>query len=176
MRLRATRAVTLALVTAASLLGATGAAGAADSSAAALPPQYRYTNVASGKCLDVRGGNTGNGTVVQQFSCKGATNQLFEERVTPQVTLNLISLDSHRCVDVRDATGADGTVQIWDCHAGFNQQWLPLAFPNGTIQFQNAATGLCLQDVGQPSGSRREVRQMPCANVSTQAWIRQRAA
>ncbi|MFE0588869.1 RICIN domain-containing protein [Micromonospora echinospora] len=38
---------------------------------------YEVKNVYSGKCLDVTGGSTSIGTVVQQYPCYGSTHQLW---------------------------------------------------------------------------------------------------
>ena len=39
---------------------------------------FTFTNVASGRCLDVTAGSTANGTRVELFDCSGAPSQKFQ--------------------------------------------------------------------------------------------------
>ena len=75
---------------------------------------------ALGKCLDVAGGATANGTAVQLYECNGTGAQQWEAR--PDGTLR--NPPSGRCLDAAGASSANGTrLIIWDCHGGANQRW-----------------------------------------------------
>jgi hypothetical protein len=53
----------------------------------------------------------------------------------------IVSTPANRCVDVPNASQANGTqVALWDCNGGANQRWSVNS--NGTIT--NQAGGLCL--------------------------------
>lgn len=86
---------------------------------------FLLVNHRSGKCLDVPGGQTANGTRLQQWSCNfGATQQKF--RFVPTGTnpgFFQIRLwgNSNKCVDAVESTGA--SVKVWDCNGGANQEW-----------------------------------------------------
>lgn len=71
-----------------------------------------------GKCLDVRGAGTANGTSVQMWDCARVANQQWSfER-------GKIVGYGDKCLDVRGARTANGTpVQMWDCVKVGNQEW-----------------------------------------------------
>ena len=74
----------------------------------------------SGKCLDVTGGNTADGTLLQQWDCVGNPQQYFALNAAGQ----LIDLNSGKCLDVIGGSTANGTgVQIWDCNGNPQQHW-----------------------------------------------------
>ena len=63
-----------------------------------------------GKCLDVRGPSTDNGTAVQIWDCVGVKNQQW------QFINDTIVGYGGKCLDVRGPSKNNGTVvQMWDC-------------------------------------------------------------
>lgn len=38
------------------------------------------------------------------------------------------------------------------------------------VVLRHLVSGKCLEDIGRPDGSRREVGLMPCTGASNQAW------
>ncbi|MER5638895.1 ricin-type beta-trefoil lectin domain protein [Kitasatospora sp. NPDC002227] len=73
-----------------------------------------------GKCLDVTGQGTVNGTLVETWACNGGANQQW----TPQPDGTLKSTQSGRCLDDPGFTTTNGTqLEIWDCNGGANQRW-----------------------------------------------------
>jgi hypothetical protein len=75
----------------------------------------------SNLCLDVYGGDRGNGTAVIQYSCHRGPNQKWtygaDKTLRPQHAPN-------KCMDVLGWNQANGAkLVIWDCHGGANQQW-----------------------------------------------------
>lgn len=80
---------------------------------------------ASGKCLDVAGGSTGDGAAVQVWTCNGTGAQ----RWTAQAG-SLVNPASGKCLDATGVSSADGTpLQLWTCTGGANQAW---TLPGGT--------------------------------------------
>ena len=72
-------------------------AGAGD--AGAGPSRTGQITGYGGKCVDVAGASSANGTAVQLYTCNGTTAQSW-------------------------TVGTDGTrLQIWDCAASANQKW-----------------------------------------------------
>jgi hypothetical protein len=70
--------------------------------------------------MDVDGGATGNGAVVQLYTCNGTGAQQF----TLTAAGDLVNLAANRCVDIKDWNGADGArLQLWDCAGTANQKW-----------------------------------------------------
>jgi hypothetical protein len=75
---------------------------------------------ANGKCLDVTGKGTVNGTLVELWTCNGGTNQQW----TAGAGSSLVGTGSGKCLDDPGSTTTDGTQQeIWTCNGGKNQSW-----------------------------------------------------
>ena len=73
-----------------------------------------------GKCLDIAGGGTANGTKVQLWDCNGTGRP----GVGPAVRRVLRTPQSNRCLDDPARSTTAGTqVQIWDCNGSGAQKW-----------------------------------------------------
>jgi len=73
-----------------------------------------------GKCMDVTGGGTANGTQIQLWECNGTGAQQWRWRNQNR----LVNPQSGRCLDVTSGGTADGTrLQIWDCNGATAQAW-----------------------------------------------------
>jgi hypothetical protein len=73
-----------------------------------------------GRCLDVIGGGTANGTRVQLWDCTGANG----ERWIQQADGSLRNPQSGRCLDSPGGATANGTrLQIWDCNGLASQKF-----------------------------------------------------
>lgn len=86
------------------------------------PVVWRKLRNDKGKCLDLEGRNTANGTEIHQWSCHGADSQLWW-----QDDLGMIhnKMAPNKCVDVAGAGTSNGSrIHLWDCHGGDNQLWL----------------------------------------------------
>ena len=67
---------------------------------------------ALGKCLDVTGGGTADGTKIQLWTCNGRRAQNW----AAQADGTLRNPQSGKCLDVSGNNSADGTVvQLWTC-------------------------------------------------------------
>ena len=80
--------------------------------------QQRHADVL-GKCLDVAGGGTANGTKVDLYTCNGTGAQVWQ----PQSNGELINPNSGKCLDDTGFGGSGTQVQIWACADSSNQQW-----------------------------------------------------
>ncbi len=82
-----------------------------------------FRSKSSGKCLDVTGGATANGTKVQVHTCNGTSaQQWFFDPIKGTLKSKL---PGNKCLDVPAGQTNNGTeLQIWDCQAGnMNQQF-----------------------------------------------------
>ncbi|MFF3909767.1 ricin-type beta-trefoil lectin domain protein [Streptomyces sp. NPDC001848] len=114
----------------------------------------------TGKCLDVNGANTADGTAAQIWSCNGAANQVWS-RYTDGTLRSL-----GKCLDAAGGNTANGTkVQIWACHGGSNQIWQPY---NGG--YRNPASGRCLDDPGFSTTDGTQLQLWDCNGGSNQKW------
>ncbi|MER8188273.1 ricin-type beta-trefoil lectin domain protein [Kitasatospora sp. NPDC094015] len=73
---------------------------------------------------------------------------------------------SGRCLDLKDWGTADGTpVQLWDCGAGWNQQWTRTG---GTLV--NPQSGKCLDVAGGSTANGAKVQLWSCNGTGAQQW------
>jgi hypothetical protein len=88
-----------------------------------LRPDGHMVDGNSGRCLDVEGFGTGNGSRVHLYDClQGQSNQTW----TRTANGSLQNTGSGRCLDVIGYGTANGSgIQLWDCSGTSNQIWLP---------------------------------------------------
>jgi hypothetical protein len=124
----------------------------------------RFVSASNNRCLDIRNGDSTNGTVVRVLDCNGAAAQNWV--VTPAGELRALG---DRCLDQKANGGAGTPVTIWQCTGAANQTWTVNA--NGS--FTNRQTGLCL-DVsgGGTPPNATPVVVWPCAAKASQRWSR----
>ncbi|MEU6816558.1 RICIN domain-containing protein [Streptomyces sp. NPDC046860] len=98
---------------------------------------------ASGKCLDVQGAATANGTPVQIYTCNGSSAQRWQLWGSYDGGRTLRNVNSGKCLEVAGGAVADGTkIQIRDCGSAKAQQWTFDVRSAGALR--NAATGKCV--------------------------------
>jgi hypothetical protein len=116
----------------------------------------------SGRCVDVTGITTTNGTQVQLWDCNGQTNQAWTSTTARQLMVY-----GTRCLDASGQGTANGTpVIIWDCSGQANQQWNINA--NGTIT--GVQSGLCLDASGQGTANGTKLQLWACNGQANQQW------
>ncbi|MFD7610794.1 RICIN domain-containing protein [Streptomyces sp. NPDC059828] len=168
------RPLHIALSLSALIVGTLTSAGPAQAAPGA-DPDVLWTslqNSATLKCLDVRARSTADGAVIQQFDCNGNSNQKFGYGQTNMGGWALFTRHAWKCVDTRGGADEGSGVVQWTCNGSGGQQWrLELVAPR-LVLVRNLSSGKCLQDMGQPSGSRREVGQATCTGASHQLWNR----
>jgi lysophospholipase L1-like esterase len=114
----------------------------------------------AGKCLDVNGGSSTNGTAVQIWGCNNTGAQQWT--VNPDGTLRAVG----KCLDATALGTANGTkAEIWDCNGGGNQQWQPY---NGG--YRNPASGRCLDDPASSATDGTQLALWDCNGGSNQQW------
>ncbi|MGW7427058.1 ricin-type beta-trefoil lectin domain protein [Streptomyces sp. NPDC054813] len=136
---------------------------AADSADWIKPPASAGGEVRSGiagKCLDVNGGSTANGTAADIATCNGSDAQQWS--VLSDGTLRALG----RCLDATGRGTANGTrIEIWDCNGGSNQQWQ--AYNGG---YRNPASGRCLDDPGSSTADGTQLALWDCNGGANQQW------
>ncbi|MET9697815.1 ricin-type beta-trefoil lectin domain protein [Streptomyces sp. NPDC006529] len=113
-----------------------------------------------GKCLDVSGFGTADGTAVQIWSCGNSTNQFWSAYTDG--TLRSMG----KCLEAAGFGTANGTkIQIWACHGGSNQIWQPY---NGG--YRNPVSGRCLDIPGYSTTDGTQLQLWDCHGDSNQKW------
>ncbi|MEV3937464.1 polysaccharide deacetylase family protein [Glycomyces sp. NPDC049804] len=114
----------------------------------------------AGKCIDVPGGNTANGTKVQLYTCHGNTNQQFS--YTAAQELRILG----KCLEA--PAGSNGTqIQINACGGAGNQKWT--FGSDGTIR-SVAYANTCLDVYSSSDGA--PVQLYSCWGGDNQKWTR----
>ncbi|MEZ0094015.1 ricin-type beta-trefoil lectin domain protein [Streptacidiphilus sp. EB129] len=132
--------------------GGTGGGGGA--------PTGRITGY-GGKCVDVAGANSANGTAVQLYDCNGTNAQNWT--VATDGSLQALG----KCMDVTAAGTANGTqVQLYDCNGTGAQKWQHQS--NGSLL--NPESGRCLDATGPSSANGTRLQLWDCAGSANQQW------
>ncbi|MFI5475839.1 ricin-type beta-trefoil lectin domain protein [Streptomyces cacaoi] len=115
----------------------------------------------AGKCVDVAGANSANGTAVQLYDCNGTAAQQWS--VGADGTIRALG----KCLDVASGGTADGTpVQLWDCNGSAAQQW---AVP-AARDIVNPQANKCLDASGGSSANGTRLQIWTCTGASQQKW------
>ncbi|WP_372444334.1 ricin-type beta-trefoil lectin domain protein [Micromonospora qiuiae] len=137
-------------------IGTPGSGGGGQASA--------IVGAASGRCLDVPGYSTANGTQLQLWDCHGGTNQQWTHTSSRALTVY-----GNKCLDAEGYGTSPGTrVTIYDCHGGTNQQWQMNA--NGTIT--GVQSGLCLDANAAGTANGTKLVLWTCNGQLNQQWSR----
>ncbi len=123
------------------------------------PTPFRLRGESSGRCLDVNGAGTANGTQMITWDCHTNANQQYTQSGQ---ALRVVG----KCLDAPNNAGSGTRVQIWDCNGGANQNWN--INTNGTIT--NIQTGLCLNSSSNNNGAAVTVT--TCNSATSQRWAK----
>ncbi|WP_406674751.1 lectin [Nonomuraea sp. N2-4H] len=117
-----------------------------------------------GKCVDVAGAETANGTPIQLWDCNGTAAQSWTWNSDGSVRA------LGKCMDVTAGSTANGAkVQLYDCNGTGAQRW---TYDSGTGQIVNPQSGKCLDatDVSSANGTRLQI--WDCTGGTNQRWTR----
>ncbi|MEV8379158.1 family 16 glycosylhydrolase [Kribbella sp. NPDC056861] len=118
-------------------------------------------NGIAGKCLDVAGSGTTNGTKVQIWDCNGTGAQKWIR--AGDGTIRALG----KCLDIANSSTANGaTVRLWDCNGSPGQQW---AY-SGAQDIVNPAADKCLDVANNSSTSGARVQLWRCVGTPNQKW------
>src|SRR5258707_10274728 len=112
-----------------------------------------------GKCVDVSGANSANGTQVQLWTCNGTTAQSWT--VGTDGTIRALG----KCLDVSAGSTANGAkVQLWDCNGTGAQQWAA----NAARDIVNPQANKCLDATGPSSADGTALQIWACGGGANQ--------
>ncbi|MEU1709008.1 lectin [Streptomyces sp. NPDC005706] len=116
----------------------------------------------AGKCLDVAGGSSANGTAVQLYDCNGSAAQKWT--VAADGSVQALG----KCLDVTSGSTADGAkVQLYDCNGTGAQRW---SYDAGTGDVVNTAAGKCLDVTDNSSANGARAQIWSCTGAANQKW------
>ncbi|MEU8244282.1 ThuA domain-containing protein [Actinoplanes missouriensis] len=115
----------------------------------------------AGKCLDVAGAATADGTKVQLYTCNGTAAQNWARSGATFRALG-------KCLDVAGGGTANGTkAQLWTCNGSGAQNWAPQA--DGSIR--NPQSGRCLDVSQNSSADGQQIHIWDCHGGANQKWV-----
>jgi glucose/arabinose dehydrogenase/PKD repeat protein len=114
----------------------------------------------SGKCVDVAGSATADGTKIQLYTCNGTAAQSW---TVSGATLRALG----KCLDISGGGTADGTlVQLWTCNGSGAQNWAANA--DGTLR--NPQSAKCLTPTGNGTADGTQLVISTCTTSASQRW------
>jgi beta-glucanase (GH16 family) len=124
-------------------------------------PDGKQITGLGGKCVDVAGANTANGTAVQLWDCNGTNAQQWT--VGGDGTIRALG----KCLDVSGGGVANGTVvQLWDCNGSGAQRWTV----TGARDIVNPQANRCLDASGNSSANGTRLHIWDCSGAANQKW------
>jgi len=115
-----------------------------------------------GKCVDVAGSNTADGTHIQLYTCNGTNAQKWTWN-SGDSTIRALG----KCMDVSGGGSANGTrVQLWTCNGTGAQAWQVRS--DGSIL--NPQSGRCLDDPAQNTANGTQLQIYDCNGTVAQVW------
>ncbi|WP_436520972.1 chitosanase [Actinoplanes sp. HUAS TT8] len=114
-----------------------------------------------GKCIDVAGASSANGTAIQLYDCNGSAAQQWTVGNTDGTIRSL-----GKCLDVTAAATTNGAkIQLYDCNATAAQKW---TVSNGTLV--NSGSGKCLDVTDKSTANGARLQIWTCAGGTNQLW------
>ncbi|WP_372670394.1 ricin-type beta-trefoil lectin domain protein [Amycolatopsis kentuckyensis] len=114
-----------------------------------------------GKCIDVAGASSTNGTAVQLYDCNGSSAQQWT--VGTDGTIRALG----KCLDVTGQSTADGAqLQLWDCGGTANQRWAATAAKD----IVGAGSNKCVDATGNSSANGTRLQIWTCTGAANQKW------
>ncbi|MFJ9775509.1 ricin-type beta-trefoil lectin domain protein [Kitasatospora sp. NPDC101157] len=116
----------------------------------------------TGKCVDIAGASTANGTAVQLYDCNSSNAQKWT--FEPDGSLRALG----HCLDATGRGTANGTpLQIWECGNGAPQQTF-VPRPDGSLY--NPASGRCVDLPGGTTTNTARLQLWDCNGTPAQKW------
>jgi poly(3-hydroxybutyrate) depolymerase len=118
----------------------------------------------SGRCVDITGFNTNDGTRLQLYNCTGGWNQRWS-----YTNNTFVNPQSGKCLNVSNGGTGNGTaVNLWTCNGSGAQRWQLQS--NGNIV--NTQSGRCLDAVGRgtANGTLLQIYDCVAGGQSNQQW------
>ncbi|MET9883159.1 endo-1,4-beta-xylanase [Streptomyces sp. NPDC006430] len=137
-------------------------AGSSTPTPTPTPGSGPVKGVGSGRCLDVPGASTTDGTQLNLWDCNNRINQQWSYTAGGELRVY-----GDKCLD---AAGTDnGTkVQIYSCWGGENQKWRL----NSDGSIVGVQSGLCLDAAGNGTANGTLIQLYSCSGGSNQRWTR----
>jgi hypothetical protein len=118
-------------------------------------------------CLDVSGNTSTAGAAIDQWTCNGQSNQQFQFVAVSNGFGELQALNSGQDVAVSGGSTAQGVADVVQepVNGSSASLWSPQQQSDGSWQFKNQNSGLCLDVLGAGNNTGQQLDQWPCKNA-----------
>ena len=125
-------------------------------------------NLLNKRYLDVSNLSTSDRAQVWTWSYTGQANQLWTFMAMGDGTYQIVNKVSNKCLDVRDATTANGAyIEQFGCNGGDNQRWSVSRF-HGYERIVGKQSGKCLSSSALADGATVTI--LDCSDDASQHW------
>jgi cytolysin (calcineurin-like family phosphatase) len=124
-----------------------------------------------GKCMDVNGAGSADGTNIQQWTCNGSGAQSFRVDGLGGSLVRLVNPGSGKCVDVSGAGRADGTnIQLWTCNGTSAQSFELRDAGGGRVEMRNPSSGKCVDVNASGTADGTNIQLWTCNGTGAQLF------
>jgi len=133
-------------------------------------PSGTIQSLASGKCLDLPGGQSSDGTLPIQYDCHGGKNQQWAIESAGDAGYRIVSRMSGKCIGTASASAAAGDRILQSpCGKATAQLWTIEKASDGSV-LRNVASRLCLDMPGASLANGAKPIVWRCNGGTNQTW------
>jgi Ricin-type beta-trefoil lectin domain-like len=125
----------------------------------------------SGKCLDVEGRSTRNAANIQQWSCSGGSNQLWDVIDLGRGQFSIISHGSNKALTVSGGSSDGANVEQNRWNGGDNQRWRVERAGGGAYRIVSVSNNSCLDVEGAKRDDGANIQLWGCSGGANQTWL-----
>ena len=125
----------------------------------------------SGKCLDVEGQSNRNAANIQQWTCSGGSNQLWDVIDLGRGHYSIVSQGSNKALTV-STDGRDGAnVEQFRWNGGDNQRWRIERAGDKAYRLVSVSNDSCLDVEGAKREDGANIQLWGCSGGANQTWL-----
>ncbi|MCD9878471.1 RICIN domain-containing protein [Streptomyces guryensis] len=136
-----------------------------------LSGTYKIVSVNSGKALDAVGRGTADGTLIDQWTYNGGTNQQWTLARNSAGYYTITGVGSGKALDIPYFSTWTGTqLQLFTSNGGANQQWVIAPSDNGSYTIETRANGYMLDVAKNSTADGAAIDEWPTNGATNQQW------
>ena len=125
----------------------------------------------SGKCLDVEGRSNRNAANIQQWTCSGGSNQLWDVIDLGRGQFSIISQGSNKALTVSGDSGDGANVEQFRWNGGDTQRWRVERAGDGAYRLVSVSNNSCLDVEGAKRDDGANIQLWGCSGGANQIWV-----
>jgi aryl-phospho-beta-D-glucosidase BglC (GH1 family) len=150
-----------------------GLSGNVNGASVSTTSWFNAANQNSGSCPDAAGWGTGNGTVLQQWTCGSQQyNQEWQFQSRGNGTYSVVNRNAptEAWNVVKNGTGNGSLMQLWTYGGGANEQWMPVSLGGSLYKFVGVGSGRCLDVPGASTSNGVQLQIYDCNGSAAQSF------